>query len=81
VLLRRNHFAFLEEFICFLVYHQQLGLVPSGLDGSHNVPMLLALHAHPIHLWGRAGVTSIGLNAGDEGGPTQKYYAPLPTEF
>lgn len=55
VLLRRDHFAFLEELIRLPVHHQQLGLVPTSLDGRYHIPVLLALHADPIHLWGRQG--------------------------
>jgi hypothetical protein len=52
VLLGWDHFALLEELICFLVYHQQLGLITSTLDGGHHVPVLLALHADTIDLRG-----------------------------
>ena len=55
VLLRWGHSAFLEELVGFPVHHQQLGLVPASSDGGHHVPMLLPLHADPVHLQGRVG--------------------------
>lgn len=50
VVLRRDHFALFEELICLLVHHQQLGLIPSSLDGRYHIAVLFALHADPIDL-------------------------------